>query len=64
MNRYKKHVNAEVAWCLLDMSKIVEKNATAIEEIKEESQTLSSSNNRLSDPSKYGELAQIKTGWF
>ena len=46
------------------MSKIVEKNATAIEETKEESQTLSSSNNRLSDPSKYGELAQIKTGWF
>ena len=64
MNRFKKHVNAGVACCLFDMSKIVEKNATTIEENKEESQTLSSSNNRLSDPSKYGELAQIKTGWF
>ena len=62
MNRFKKHVNAEVAWCLFDMNKTAGKNATAIAEIKEESQTPSSSKNKFSDPSKYGDLAQLKTG--
>ena len=44
------------------MSKTDGKDATAIEEITEESQTPSSSKNKFSDPSKYGDLAQLKTG--
>lgn len=46
------------------MNKTAGKNATSIAEIKEESQTPSSSKNKFSDPSKYGDLAQLKTGAF